>query len=74
MIFHLKPPSPDPKQTITWVWAAMCPINKIIPVLQVGPRTQELAHSVLHEFALRLMPDSAPLFLTECVASPCGMA
>ena len=54
-------------QSITWVWTGMCPITKIMPVLQVGPRSQDMAHSVLHELALRLDPniDAAPLFLTD---------
>ena len=52
-------------QTITWVWTTMCPITKIMPVLHVGPRSQDLAHTVLHELALRLNPDIAPLFLTD---------
>ena len=52
-------------QTITWVWTAMCPITKIMPVLHVGPRSQDMAHTVLHELALRLNPDIPPLFLTD---------
>ncbi len=58
------PPSPH-KQSVTWVWAAMCPINKILPVLKVGPRTQDMAHDLLHDLALRLRPDSAPVFLSD---------
>ena len=71
---NLAVPALPHKQSITWVWMAMCPINKIIPVLKVGPRTQDLAHHLLHDLALRLKPDSAPVFLSECVASPCGTA
>ena len=59
--------TPSADQSITWVWTGMCPITKIMPVLQVGPRSQDMAHSVLHELALRLDPniDAAPLFLTD---------
>ena len=52
-------------QTITWVWTAMCPITKIMPTLHVGPRSQDMAHTVLHELALRINPDIPPLFLTD---------
>ena len=53
------------EQTITWVWTAMCPITKIMPVVHVGPRSQDMAYTVLHELALRLKPETAPLFLTD---------
>ena len=33
---------------ILWLWLAIDPLTKIIPVLQLGPRTQNAAHSVIH--------------------------
>ena len=62
---NLADPALPHKQSITWVWVAMCPINKILPVLKVGPRTQDMAHDLLHDLALRLKPDSAPVFLSD---------
>ena len=33
---------------VSWLWLAIDPLSKIIPVLHVGPRTQNAAHSVIH--------------------------
>jgi transposase-like protein len=33
---------------ILWLWLAIDPLTKIIPVLQLGPRTQNAAHRVIH--------------------------
>ena len=31
-----------------WLWLAIDPLTKSIPVLQLGPRTQNTAHLVIH--------------------------
>jgi hypothetical protein len=33
---------------ILWLWLAIDPLTKMIPVLQLGPRTQHLAHLLIH--------------------------
>jgi transposase-like protein len=33
---------------VLWLWLAMDPRTKILPVLHVGPRTQNAAHQVIH--------------------------
>ena len=48
-----------------WVWAASDAITKIIPVMQVGGRTQELAYRVVHEIKRRLRAGCVPVFSTD---------
>jgi IS1 family transposase len=31
-----------------WLWLAIDPLTKIVPVLQLGPRTQHMAHLLIH--------------------------
>jgi len=33
---------------VLWLWLAIDPCTKILPVLQLGPRTQNAAHRVIH--------------------------
>jgi transposase-like protein len=33
---------------VLWLWLAIDPRTKILPVLQLGPRTQQMAHRVIH--------------------------
>jgi hypothetical protein len=33
---------------VLWLWLAIDPTTKLLPVLQLGPRTQDAAHSVIH--------------------------
>jgi hypothetical protein len=33
---------------VLWLWLAIDPSTKILPVLQLGPRTQHAAHTVIH--------------------------
>ena len=48
-----------------WVWTACDVTTKIIPVIQVGGRTQELAYHVVHELKGRLHPGCVPVFSTD---------
>ncbi len=41
---------------ILWLWLAIDPLTKIIPVLQLGPRTQHRAHLMIHSLRLMLAP------------------
>jgi transposase-like protein len=45
-----------------WLWAATDTKTKIVPVLQVGGRTQEMAYSVVHEIKGRLRAGCVPVF------------
>jgi IS1 family transposase len=31
-----------------WLWLAIDPLTKILPVLELGPRTQTMAHRLIH--------------------------
>ena len=33
---------------VLWLWLAIDPCTKILPVLQLGPRTQNVAHLFIH--------------------------
>jgi transposase-like protein len=33
---------------VLWLWLAIDPCTKLLPVLQLGPRTQHMAHRVIH--------------------------
>ncbi len=33
---------------VLWLWLAIDPLTKIIPVLHLGPRTQNVAHLLIH--------------------------
>jgi len=33
---------------ILWLWLAIDPLTKILPVLELGPRTQAMAHRLIH--------------------------
>ena len=48
-----------------WVWAPYEAKYKLIPVLKIGPRTQEMAYSVVHELKSRLKTGCAPVFSTD---------
>ena len=43
-----------------WVWVAFDPQTKLIPGLQLGPRTQDLAHALVHAVTLTLAPGCVP--------------
>ncbi len=33
---------------VLWLWLAIDPLTKILPVLYLGPRTQNVAHLLIH--------------------------
>jgi IS1 family transposase len=33
---------------VQWLWLAIDPRTKLLPVLQLGPRTQHMAHQLIH--------------------------
>jgi hypothetical protein len=48
-----------------WVWVSSDATTKIIPVMQVGGRTKELAYCVVHEVKGRLRSGCVPVFSTN---------
>jgi IS1 family transposase len=50
---------------VLWLWLAIDPCTKILPVLQLGPRTQNMAHSVIHSLRQILASGCIPLFTSD---------
>jgi IS1 family transposase len=50
---------------VLWLWLAIDPLSKILPVLHVGPRTQLSAHTVIHSLRQILAPGCIPLFTSD---------
>ncbi len=48
-----------------WLWVALDPVTKLIPVLYLGPRTQDAAHTVIHQLCHRLAPGCLPVFTSD---------
>jgi transposase-like protein len=50
---------------ILWLWLAIDPLTKIIPVLELGPRSQTMAHRLIHALRQKLAPGCVPLFTSD---------
>jgi hypothetical protein len=50
---------------VLWLWLAIDPCTKILPVLQLGPRTQNAAHTLIHSLRQILAPGYLPLFTSD---------
>jgi IS1 family transposase len=50
---------------VLWLWLAIDPLTKILPVLQLGPRTQNAAHRVIHSLLQILAPGCLPVFTSD---------
>jgi IS1 family transposase len=50
---------------VLWLWLAIDPLTKIVPVLQLGPRTQHMAHVLIHSLRESLAPGCLPLFTSD---------
>jgi hypothetical protein len=50
---------------VLWLWLAIDPRTKILPVLHLGPRTQNAAHAVIHALRQVLVPGCLPLFTSD---------
>ncbi len=50
---------------VLWLWVAVDPLSKLIPVLHLGTRTQDAAHAVVHELQQRLIPGCLPVFTSD---------
>jgi IS1 family transposase len=53
------------KADVLWVRTVCDPVTKLMPVVQVGPRTQAMAHSVVHALTLVLAPGCVPVFTRD---------
>lgn len=52
-------------QQVLWLWLVIDPCTKILPVLHLGPRTQHMAHRVIHSLQQILAPGCVPLFTSD---------
>jgi IS1 family transposase/transposase-like protein len=50
---------------VLWLWLAIDPLTKILPVLELGPRTQNMAHRLIHSLRQSLAPGCLPLFTSD---------
>lgn len=50
---------------VLWLWLAIDPCTKILPVLQLGPRTQHMAHQLIHSLRQNLASGCLPLFTND---------
>jgi len=50
---------------VLWLWLAIDPCSKLLPVLYLGPRTQNVAHRVIHSLRQLLAPGCLPLFTSD---------
>jgi transposase-like protein len=50
---------------VLWLWLAIDPLTKILPVLELGPRTQTMAHRLIHSLRRILAPGCIPLFPSD---------
>jgi IS1 family transposase len=48
-----------------WIWFAADARTKVIAVLKVGPRTQPVAHAVVHALGKVLAPNCLPIFTSD---------
>jgi hypothetical protein len=52
-------------QHVLWLWLVIDPCTKILPVLHLGPRRQNVAHKVIHSLRQILAPGCIPLFTSD---------
>ena len=50
---------------ILWLWLAIDPCTKLLPVLELGPRTQHMAHVLIHSLRESLASGCLPLFTSD---------
>src|SRR5260221_12973305 len=50
---------------VLWLWLAIDPLTKLLPVLHLGTRTQHTAHMVIHSLQQLLAPGCLPLFTSD---------
>ncbi len=50
---------------VQWLWLAIDPRTKMLHVLQLGPRTQHMAHQLIHSLRQMLASGCIPLFTSD---------
>lgn len=50
---------------VLWLWVAIDPLSKCIPVFQLGPRTHQMAHLLIHRLREHLAPGCLPIFTSD---------
>jgi IS1 family transposase len=50
---------------VLWLWLAIDPCTKLLPVLELGPRTQHTAHQFIHSLRQMLAPGCLPIFTSD---------
>ncbi len=50
---------------VLWLWVALDPLTKLMPVLHLGTRSQQAAHAVIHELRHRLASGCLPIFTSD---------
>jgi len=48
-----------------WLWVALDVTTKFIPAFRLGPRTQEMAHDLVHQVRQTLAPAHLPVFSSD---------
>jgi IS1 family transposase len=48
-----------------WLWVAMEATTKVIPVMELGPRTLDMAMDVVHELCQRMPSGGKPIFTSD---------
>jgi IS1 family transposase len=53
---------------VAWLWVACDARTKLIPAFAQGPRTQAVAHQLVHDIGHRLAPGCVPVFSSDGLA------
>ncbi len=53
------------RRAVLWLWLALDPLTKLVPVVHLGPRTQASAHAVVHALHDRLAPGCVPVVTSD---------
>ena len=48
------------RERVVWLWVALDPLTKLIPVVHLGPRTQDAAHRLVQALRAILTPARSP--------------
>jgi IS1 family transposase/transposase-like protein len=56
---------PRSSKHVLWLWLAIDPLTKILPVLELGPHTQHTAQVLIHSLQQSLAPGCIPLFTSD---------
>ena len=53
------------RDQVLWLWVAVDPLTKLIPVLPLGSRTQDSAHRLVHALRAGLAPGCVPVVTSD---------